>query len=698
MKNYKTITFGASSNKEIEPFLKLWIYRILVQLGGMKFFLEQHGFADEGLAEFLGLGRHLNLDNADDFNRSQIRREIISRAQLAEKEEPNSLLPKELLASINNLAKLVGLNDCDKKILGFAILLNTEDLLDTACGFLGQLVASKTYRALSVILNISENDIKQALGANGSVYRSGLLKMEDGLSFLPYKLELFSSRFADAVLTGEVDPVKLFKETVTKSSPANLTLGDYQHVKQIDMLIPLIKEALDKRIKGINIYIYGQAGTGKTQLAKVIAEQFKTELFEISCEDEDGDPINGASRLRAFSAAQSFLKNRKALLLFDEVEDVFNDDDGKSFWGGKSTAQKRKAWMNRALEENDIPTIWLSNTRYGLDPAFVRRYSMVFELGVPPESQRAKVLNHYAGNVVNEHVIKQLSKSGELAPAVIANATRVTKIIENKTASSADVVFSTLINQTLEAQDYQTINVKHKVTQAQPYDTNYLNASIDIDKLIVGLDENRAGRICFYGPPGTGKTALGKHIAEKLDIPFICKKVSDLLSKWVGGTEKNIAKAFKDASEEGALLLIDEVDSFLQDRTAAQNSWEQTQVNEMLTQMENFEGIFIASTNLIDTLDAASIRRFDAKVKFDYLTQLQLMHMIKDFCESFDVKYSKNLIEQSVKHLHAITPGDFALIGRQINFNPIDNYEDLITRLEEEQEIKGESKSRMGFI
>ena len=79
---------------------------------------------------------------------------------------------------------------------------------------------------------------------------------------------------------------------------------------------------------------------------------------------------------------------------------------------------------------------------------------------------------------------------------------------------------------------------------------------------------------------------------------------------------QNIAKAFSEAEQKGAILVLDEVDSFLQDRSGAYHSWEVTQVNEMLTQMESFQGIFIATTNFMTNLDKASIRRFDMKIEF----------------------------------------------------------------------------------
>ena len=77
----------------------------------------------------------------------------------------------------------------------------------------------------------------------------------------------------------------------------------------------------------------------------------------------------------------------------------------------------------------------------------------------------------------------------------------------------------------------------------------------------------------------------------------------------MGVTEKNLARAFAAAGEEQAVLLLDEVDSFLQERRKATQSWEITAVNEMLTQMEHYRGLFIASTNLMDDLDAAALRR-----------------------------------------------------------------------------------------
>jgi ATPases of the AAA+ class len=151
-----------------------------------------------------------------------------------------------------------------------------------------------------------------------------------------------------------------------------------------------------------------------------LACELACELFEVASEDADGDPVNGERRLRAFRAAQSFFAQREALVVFDEVEDVFNDGNG--IFGRKSTAQLRKAWINRMLEENPVPTLWLSNSIEGLDPAFIRRFDMVFELPVPPKRQRERILQTSCGDLLDARSISRIADAESLAPAVVVKA------------------------------------------------------------------------------------------------------------------------------------------------------------------------------------------------------------------------------------------------------------------------------------
>ncbi len=153
-----------------------------------------------------------------------------------------------------------------------------------------------------------------------------------------------------------------------------------------------------------------------------------------------------------------------------------------------------------------------------------------------------------------------------------------------------------------------------------------------------------------------------------LDRSVVVKRGSDLLSMWVGGTEAKIAEAFAQARTENAILVIDEADGFLRDRANADRGWEVTQVNELLTQMEAFQGIFVASTNLVDTLDTASLRRFDFKVKFDYLTREQRRDFLhKVACDANGDPTHAAAAFVLLDRLEILTLGDFANVLRQLH-------------------------------
>lgn len=192
--------------------------------------------------------------------------------------------------------------------------------------------------------------------------------------------------------------------------------------------------------------------------------------------------------------------------------------------------------------------------------------------------------------------------------------------------------------------------------------------------------------------------------ADITGLPLHIKRASDLLDKYVGESEKNIATMFEEAETQGGILLLDEADSLLADRNHAQRQWEITQVNEMLTQMETFTGIFICTTNLMDKLDAASLRRFDFKVKFDYLNPQQRWALFQQECQrlgSLVPTKPENLaiLKQQVQRLTKLTPGDFAVLSRQVAvLGAMPQPERMVQVLEQECKAKGETFSQIGFV
>lgn len=144
------------------------------------------------------------------------------------------------------------------------------------------------------------------------------------------------------------------------------------------------------------------------------------------------------------------------------------------------------------------------------------------------------------------------------------------------------------------------------------------------------------------------------------------KRASDLLDMYVGQTEQRIAAMFDDARQRDAVLVLDEADSFLRDRRGAHRSWEVTQVNELLTQMEAFDGIFVATTNLMDSLDAASLRRFPWKIRFDWLKPGQCWGLfVQEFARLGGDLDEATGWKEHVLQLDHLAPGDIAAVVRQ---------------------------------
>ncbi len=683
---------------EVPPIVQLWLVRLLIGLGTHREFIGEDSFSNDSTAQAIGLGDWIDCSRQA-FDRKAVLADLRKVHKEMESSLCNSTVPATLRSNVDRLAKLVGLGATDCRILEFAVLIRSESVLDEACDRLGTLTSIKVFHALSILLDIPETEIRAALNANAILGKSGLVAVDrSGASYMLSKLDLLSDHFADLILSSDVEPVGLLRDTVHEGRPATLTLDDYRHIDpSLQILRPYLSKSLLTGRKGVNVYVHGDPGTGKSELARTLAVVLGCDLFEVASEDSDGDPVNGERRLRAYRAAQSFFAQRKALLVFDEVEDVFSDGDG--FFGRKSTAQTRKAWINRMLEENVVPTIWLSNSVSGMDPAFVRRFDVVIELTVPPKKQRERIIKAACSELLDAQQVSRIAEAEELAPAVVTRAAAVVRSIDAELAAFGVAhAIEHLISLTLEAQGHQPLLRNDSIRLPETYDPLFIHSDANLIEVAYGLAHSKSGRLCLYGPPGTGKTAFGRWLAEQLGVPLLVKRASDLMSKWVGENEKNIARAFRQAEQDGALLLIDEVDSFLQDRRGAKASWEASLVNEMLTQMESFSGVFIASTNLMAGLDQAALRRFDLKVKFDFLLPTQSTELFTRHCRQLQVSPPSGSQLNRIAHMGQLTPGDFAAVSRQNRFRPIRSAQDMLTALESECAIKEGAKSGMGFL
>lgn len=575
---------------------------------------------------------------------------------------------------------------------------------------------------LASVLQTSPTKIQKLLMADMPLRKFDFI--DDRHKSGEFELESFTERLMQEPFSKQ----EMMKRIARIYPKSTLEIADFSYMKSdLDMLLNYCKNA-----KNPSVFLYGKPGVGKNEIAALIAKELNRELWEIHNIDTQG--IMREDRLEQFIRAQAMLKADKSVILLDECEEFFPSLSPKY-----NEDKPSKNTLNKMLESVKIPSIFLSNSA-NIDPAFLRRFDIVLEIHAPPKEKKQAMIEKALKSQrirLDSRIISQICESS-LSQGVLLQACKVAKTLAKhklyslkncektpkSTAANSRIITQSLIqvlNEHLKLQGQKLIATSKP--KSLPYNMSLIHASVDmkalceriksvcgakdanVDSSSSGQDSTQGVRILAYGMAGSGKSEFAKALAKELDKPIILKKASDLLSMWVGGSEKNIAKAFREAEQRGAILVLDEVDSFLQDRSGASRSWEVSQVNEMLTQMESFAGIFIATTNFMDNLDRASIRRFDMKIEFKPLDfarlqkafSLYAQHLgIGDYAAFLESTFGKRELEK----LENICFGDFALIARGVAFAPLESAEQLLEKLQEEARIKSLSASsskRVGF-
>jgi len=221
-----------------------------------------------------------------------------------------------------------------------------------------------------------------------------------------------------------------------------------------------------------------------------------------------------------------------------------------------------------------------------------------------------------------------------------------------------------------------------------------------------------SAKLIFYGAPGTGKTMTALALSKALKKSVLSFDCSKILSMYVGESEKNVRKIFDSYKEIAKksrvhpVLLLNEADQFLSSRTTSGVSGSDKMHNQMqnifLEQIENFEGVLIATTNLLETIDQAFSRRFDYKIEFakpNFAQRVELWKMMlpknAEYEDGFDIKTLAK---------HNLTGGQIKVIVKNTALNvavkelPIFTLKDFLDVIEREKTGSfGESKI-VGFV
>jgi len=586
----------------------------------------------------------------------------------------------ELDSRINEFSAVLGLDKDETDFLGFLIRYQCHDQLNQLIND----IANNSFgmkEIYTTCLNTTKDNLMKLLTNHERLLASGAVEYDGSVG------KNFSDCFSvpniivAAMQRANTSGDDILQFIIGLPEKATLHWQDFDHIaNSIDRLLPFLKNSLTQREPGINVLLYGPPGTGKTEFCKTLANRLGVDLYSLTEQSQYGDEPSRSDRLSGYLIAQNLLKKRgDCILLFDEMDDLFSSHLVLSYFNIKASSGS-KIFMNRILEDNHIPTIWTINDPQLLDETIIRRMSISIEMKKPDFKTLQKLWEKQLkenGIDVPEEEIEKLAQSGA-SPAVVDSAVKFSKL---SNGNAGDCMFAT--QNILKAIDGKCpVSIK----RAEDFKYELVVANNDLKELAnkITNNSNKGCSFCLYGPPGTGKSLYARHLAKCMNMPVLFKRTSDLLSMWVGGSEKNIASAFSEAIESNSFLIFDEADSLLSDRSRARASWEVTQVNEMLTWMEQHPLPFVCTTNLINSLDQASMRRFTFKVHFEYLNEIAISAAFEFF---FDMKISA----QIAKSLSFVTPGDFAVVKKKINFlGSKFAVSDIVDMLDEEIKTKNE--------
>lgn len=609
-------------------------------------------------------------------------------ARTCEKATPQTNSPLDINFSL--LHQQVQIPEQDAQVFNLLYRLQADDryqalvmpTLDDISGVL------RVPDVLKILLGISRQELRKVLRRRSPLTQTGLLTSSN--IFEPISeasdIDWVNHRIVYALQEPFANSLDLANFMLGDPVAPELEYGDFDHMADMrDFATRLLRGARESKQPGINVLLYGNTGTGKSQFCRVVAREAGMTLHEVRSNHGFAEQARGSFRLKELQLANSLLSGRSdSLIMFDEMEDIIESDLERM--GNDSPVIESKAYFNTLLETHQTPILWTTNNIHDIDPAFLRRMTLIVEFRTPPRQARERIWKRTLarhGMSLPDDFVSRLSASHELSPGFVGNAVVAAKL----TGDQQDVM--TVLNSAARAMRARPLAA---LSESDDFDQSLVNCAQPVAELTSAMlrARDRNFSLCLYGPPGTGKSAYARYLAASLGMEVLVRRASDLLGMFLGQSEHNIAAMFAEAVDRKAFLIVDEADSLLRERGAANHSWEVTQVNEMLTWMEQHPLPYAFTTNLMDGLDRAAMRRFTFKARFDYLLPGQAIHAFRHFLHAEP--------PAEITRLDRLTPGDFRVVKARAEILEISDPQRLLNMLREEVALKRDGAARaIGF-
>ena len=436
------------------------------------------------------------------------------------------------------------------------------------------------------------------------------------------------------------------------------------------------------------VLLYGPPGTGKTLLAKAVAGETNAHFISLSGPEIMGKHY-GESEERIREIFTQAEENAPSIIFIDEIDSIAPKRDEVSGELEKRIVSQLLTLMDGMKSRGKVIVIAATNRPDSIDPALRRpgRFDREIEIGIPDDEGRFDILSiHTRGMPIDEKVdLKQISKithgfvGADLEVLAKEAAMRSLRrnVLDDKDFSYDDDKISSEILQKIQITDedfrealkevgpsalrevqVQIPNVswddvggldqlKEELQEAVEWPIKYKDAYDYVDV------ESPKG-ILLHGPPGTGKTMIAKALAKMTESNFISIKGPELLSKWVGESEKGVREIFRKARQAApCIIFLDEVDALVPRRGSGGSDSHVTEnvVSQILTEIDGLEELhnvlIIGATNRLDIVDEALLRpgRFDRIIEVPNPDEKGRLHIFEIHTKSkplaSDVKISE---------------------------------------------------------